>query len=77
MERRSIKRKLLRARIALVQTIDRILDINRRRKHLTALYNATDYEAKLAEELKLLNSLATHQAKLVHKYEADLAYQEA
>lgn len=72
-----MKRKLLKARIALTQTIERILDINRRRKHLTALRNSTTHEQRLAEELKVLNSLATHQAKLVRKYETDLALQEA
>ena len=77
MEKRSMKRKLLRARIALKQTIDRILDINRRRKHLTSLTDRYEYEAQLDEELKVLNSLATHQAKLVDKYETELAFQKA
>ena len=75
MKERSIKRKLLRTRIALGQTVDRILDINRRRKHLVLLSNREEREEKLNEELRVLNQIANQQAQMVRKYETDLSLQ--
>lgn len=67
--KRSIKRKLSRARIALNTTIEKILDINRKRKTLQLTKNAESKEEELNQELKLLNKIADRQAKLVRKYE--------
>ena len=50
--RRSIKRKLLRAKIALNTTISRILDINRKRKKLQLYEEIPIKEEELYDELK-------------------------
>ena len=68
-------RKLSRTRIALEKTIEKILDINRRRKSLDLIGRPVN-EAKLNEELRILNQIASQQAQLVRKYESDLALQE-
>ncbi|GJM34114.1 MAG: hypothetical protein DHS20C18_31150 [Saprospiraceae bacterium] len=73
MMTRSIKRRLLRARISLNQTIQRILDINRKRKNLSFTKDPIRKNEDLNEELKLLNKLAEQQAKLVRNYENSLA----
>lgn len=76
MNRRSLKQRLLRTRIALKQTLNRILDINRKRKVLNDLVEYQDHSAKLEGELRVLNQLASNQANLVRKYEKDLAVNE-
>lgn len=73
MSTKSIKRRLLRTRISLKQTLGLILDINRKRKVLNTSPEYEAYTAKLAEELRMLNHLAESQASLVRKYEQDLA----
>ncbi len=77
MNRRSLKQRLLRTRIALKQTLNRILDINRKRKALSELVEFKEHSAKLEDELKVLNNLASSQANLVRKYENDLAVSDA
>ena len=77
MNRRSLKQRLLRTRIALKQTLTRILDINRKRKALNNLVEYEEHSAKLEDELRVLNQLASNQASLVRKYEHDLALSEA
>lgn len=77
MNRRSLKQRLLRTRIALKQTLNRILDINRKRKALSELVEFKEHSAKLEDELKVLNHLASNQANLVRKYENDLAVSDA
>ncbi len=76
MKGRSLMRKLIRTRNALGQTIEKILDINRRRKTLDLIGRRSTAEAKLNEELRILNQIASQQAQLVKKYESDLALQE-
>lgn len=73
--KKSIKTKLGKAKVALNTTIEKILDINRKRKKLqvTADLNA---EGELNRELKLLNKIADRQAKLVRKYETSLHREE-
>ncbi|MBK6949671.1 MAG: hypothetical protein IPH16_17740 [Haliscomenobacter sp.] len=75
MMTRTIKRKLLKAKITLNQTIQSILNINRTRKQLSFLSSrkAEAKELTLEEELKVLNRLAAQQAKLVQHYEHTLA----
>lgn len=75
MMTRTIKRRLLRARIKLNQTIQSILNINRTRKHLVHLdpVDAVDKSVSLQEELKVLNKIAANQAKLIQHYENSLA----
>ncbi|MCB0634181.1 MAG: hypothetical protein R2824_05720 [Saprospiraceae bacterium] len=71
--KRSIKRKLSRARIALNTTIEKILDINRKRKKLQIAGDVTPLGEELNQELKLLNKIADRQAQLVRKYERNMA----
>lgn len=70
---RSMKRRLLRARITLNQTIQKILDINRKKKGLPYVQNAREEQENMYEELKVLNKIAEHQAKLIKHYEMTLA----
>ncbi|MEL6655141.1 MAG: hypothetical protein AAFP77_23580 [Bacteroidota bacterium] len=77
MNRRSLKQRLLRTRIALKQTLTRILDINKKRKVLNELVELQEHSEKLEDELKVLNQLAFNQANLVRRYEKELAVSEA
>jgi len=70
--KRSIKRKLVKAKMTLSQTVQKILDINHHRKRLTFLDNAVHKERALNEELKVLNKIAAHQARLIRYYENSL-----
>ena len=70
---RSMKRRLLRARITLNQTIQKILEINRKKKGLPYVRNAREEQENMYEELKVLNRIAEHQAKLIKHYEMTLA----
>ncbi|MEM6378162.1 MAG: hypothetical protein AAF705_08110 [Bacteroidota bacterium] len=67
-----MKRRLIRARIKLNQTIQQILEINRSRKKLPYYRNATDLKSNMDERLKVLNKIAEQQAKLIKHYEAKL-----
>lgn len=53
------------------------MDINRKRKALNNLVEYEEHSAKLEDELRVLNQLASNQASLVRKYEHDLALSEA
>jgi len=77
MNYRSLKQRLLRTRISLTQTLQRILDINRKRKVLSHLNEIENKTVQLEEELRILNQLAFNQASLVRKYEKDLAVTDA
>ena len=70
---RSMKRRLIRARIKLNQTIHQILQINRNRKKLPYHQNANEVKEGMDEQLKVLNKIAEQQAKLIQHYEAQLA----
>lgn len=70
---RSMKRRLLRARITLNQTIQKILEINRKKKGLPYVQNAKQEQEVIYEELRVLNKIAEHQAKLIKHYEMTLA----
>lgn len=73
--KRSLKRRLLRSRIALNNTIHTILNINKKRKNLQYTKDSRSEESKLNEELKILNKLAAQQQTLVQKYEKELSLQ--
>jgi adenylate cyclase class IV len=77
MNHRSLKQRLLRTRISLKQTLQRILDINRKRKILNRLNEFENQTVQLEEELRILNQLAFNQASLVKKYEKNLAVTDA
>jgi hypothetical protein len=70
MNTRSIKRKLFNAKSTLSQTIQRILDINQRRKRCL---EKRSREELMEEELKLLNKIAARQAQLIRYYEGALS----
>jgi len=72
MKSRLLKRKLIRARIKLNQTIQQILDINRRRKGMSLYRELPKRQNELDEELKVLNKIAEQQARLVKHYERSL-----
>lgn len=74
--KRSIKRKLVRAKVALNTTIGKILDINRKRKRLQTIEGFAGKEEELSQELKLLNKIADRQAKIIRKYEDSLAQEK-
>ncbi|MCI5081746.1 MAG: hypothetical protein MRY78_08645 [Saprospiraceae bacterium] len=69
MAYRSAKRRLLKAKISLSQTLQKILEINKNRKRLPYIKNAHRKQEHLNEELKVLNKTAEYQAKLIKKYE--------
>ncbi len=73
MTKRSMKRRLIRARIALNQTIQKILDVNRNRKRLSFTNDPAHREKALNEELRVLNKVAQQQANLVEHYETVLS----
>lgn len=73
MMTKPIKRKLLKAKISLNHTIQKILEINRKRKVLSDLQNPPKMDVDLSQELKVLNKLAEHQAHLVKRYEYQLS----
>ena len=70
---KSIKRRLLKAKITLNHTIHKILQINHSRKRLPYLEDGRFKERALNEELKVLNKIAAQQARLVRHYEETLA----
>ncbi len=72
MKSRTIKRRLVKARSALNQTIQKILDISRKKKSLPYTPDPAGKEAVMGEELWLLNKLAKQQAQLVKHYETTL-----
>lgn len=74
--KRSIKRKLLRAKHALNATVEKILDINRKRKRLQVYEDFAEQEDNLNRELKLLNKIADRQAQLIKKYESSLTQEK-
>lgn len=75
MTSRALKRRWLRTKIALNQTVQKILDINKRRKMLTVVENAWAYEEQLQEELRVLNRTADQQARMLRRYELELSVQ--
>ena len=60
--------RITRTKAALQQTINRILDINRRKKALSS-QRVPDVKDQLNEELELLNKLAKNQATLIQRYQ--------
>lgn len=73
MTSRIIKRRLVKAKSALHQTVQKILDISRKKKSLPYEPDPASKEAVLGEELWLLNKLAKQQAQLIKRYETIVA----
>jgi hypothetical protein len=76
MKRRLIKRKLLRTRLSLEQTLKQILNINRKRRFLNSLLEPAKAEADLEVELHILNQTASNQAQLLRRLERSLELEE-
>lgn len=73
-----IKKKWLETKIALSDTIQNILDLNRKKKYLSFLKKkkvdiTVPKKDRFDEELKVLNKIAAQQAQMLRKYEAVLA----
>jgi hypothetical protein len=68
MNENSIIQRLLTAKDALTSTVQKMLDLNRQ---LKSLRKSKELVADVAikQELKLLNKVADHQAKIVQLYE--------
>lgn len=70
--KRATKRKLLKAKLALQSTLQKILDINKTRKKLSYFKTPPEFYNRIKDELKLLNKVAEQQARLVQLYETEL-----
>ncbi len=68
MNEHSIIQRLFNAKDALKSTIQKMLDLNRQLKSLRRSKELTEDQA-IKQELKLLNKVADHQAKIVQLYE--------
>ena len=68
----SIKHKLIRARIALKHTVEKLLDINKERTKLQKSESKLNQTVELAAEVKLLNRIIRHKVRMIQKYEAVL-----
>ncbi len=66
---RTIIKKMLNAKKALNHTLEKILDINRKRKQFVDLENYRRQALQEDEELRLLNKMAAHHARVVRHYE--------
>lgn len=72
----SVKKKLLRTKYALGQTIQRILEINKKRKKLPFFRNKEKKEEVLEYDLVVLNKIADKQARLIKKYEYSISKEQ-
>lgn len=72
MMSRSVKRKLIRAKMSLNQTLQQILEINRNRRKLPYHPNASLAKSVMDERLRVLNRTAEHQAKMIQHYQDKL-----
>lgn len=72
MTTRSLKRKWLKTQIALRQTIQQILTINRKRRQIPHSKNRDVKRRQLEEELRVLNAIADNQARVLRTYEQKL-----
>ena len=65
----NVRIKLSKAQKTLKQTLQTILEINRRRKRVPQTRALSPEEASRNEELKVLNKIAAQQARLIRHYE--------
>ena len=68
--RRNIKYRYLKTKMALSQTVQSILDINRKRRFID---DNGKKKKQLEEELKVLNAVAENHARILKSYENQLA----
>lgn len=67
--RRNLKYKYLKTKIALSQTIQQLLEINRKRRYVK---QDPLREQRLNEEVKVLNATAEIQARTLKSYEESI-----
>lgn len=67
MSTKSIKRKWLKTKIALNETVQKILEINRYRKRMQQL-RSCPIDRDFDEELKVLNATAEMQSRVLQHY---------
>lgn len=72
--RRNIKRRYLKTKMALNDTVQAILDINRKRRFFGS---DTTRQAELNEELRVLNAVAENQALRLRRIEVQIKNQES
>lgn len=68
----STKRKLLKAKLKLQETLRSILAINRKKKELAQAKVLKEQKQAIQLKLRVLNKVAEQQAKLVRLYERKL-----
>lgn len=73
MNRTKILRKFIRTRMALADTMQSILDLNKARKLTSTMPADVGKNEALAEELKILNATAEIQNEVLKRYEAVLS----
>ena len=71
--RRNLKRHYLKTKMALNETVQAILNINRKRRFFG---EDNDRKAELNEELKVLNAVAENHALRLRRYERRLKQQQ-
>jgi hypothetical protein len=71
MTRTQLLRKFIKTRMALAETMQRIMDLNKFRKKTSTMPEVASPEL-LAEELKVLNATAEIQATVLKRYESKL-----
>ncbi len=67
--RRKLKQKYLKTKIALSQTIQQLLELNRKRRYVK---EDPLQEQRLNEEVKVLNATAEIQARSMKSYEESI-----
>ncbi len=77
MKEWSLIQRLSQTRESLGKTLNRILDINRKRKELNFSQEQESIQDSLEQELRVLNQVASNQAHLVKKYETKLRMKKA
>lgn len=70
---RNLKYRYLKTKMALSQTVQAILDINRKRR---VFREDTSRQEELAEELKVLNAVAENHAMRLRTYEQRLQQED-
>ncbi len=73
MTKRTLKHKWLKTKIALNNTMQDILNLNRKRKLLQHIKNSRKAQEELESELRILNATADLQAQALRRYELVLA----
>ena len=71
---RTVKHRYLRTRVALANTVQKLLDLNRRRHFFKGDAQQQD---SIAEEIKVLNATADLQHRSMKVYERQIAELQA